>query len=309
MNSTIRFSLYPGQQPDPGSKVYNNLMYFTRGGAEPYKGRQTKTISTPESLDLHDNAYFSTNESAKLTRFLTTQQQKGLDIGSKVINPLFVKPIDLNTTLTPADFVMADDSPLYTMGVKKIDTTKIGLTNEYPAHLKALVFPIERGRLISKDAKISYSSISNNVDPSDLSTLLATGKEISTPTIYESQNEVTPWLMLELKEKEIIDGLYIQAHAFDRQNSLRGLTVWVSENGNDWQEIWHADSDHVAMGRDWQVNHFYKYSAKFIKIGLKPKELFAFGHQHKLGDIKNYTLKLKNIKVFAKDKSSLVASN
>lgn len=309
LNSTIRFSLYPGQQPDPGSKVQNNLMYFTKGGAVPYKGRQSKTINTPESLDLQNNAYFSVNESTQLTSFINTQQQKGLDTGSKVTNPLFVKPLDLYTTLSPDDFAMKDDSPLYDMGFKKIDTSKIGLTKQYPEHFKALVFPKERGRLISQGAKITYSSMSDKVKVSDLAALLNTGKELSTPTIYESRNEATPWVMLELKEKEVIDGLYIQAHAFDRQNSLRGLTVWVSEDGNDWQEIWHVDSDHVAMGRDWQVNPFYKYPAKFVKIGLKPKELFAFGHHHKLGDIKNYTLKLKNIQIFTKNNQAILAKN
>jgi hypothetical protein len=204
---------------------------------------------------------------------------------------------------------MQENSPLYDMGFKKIDTSKIGITNEYPHHLKALLSPEERGQLISKGATVTYSSINNSKNEAKLADLLITDKEISVPTIYESKSEEAPWLMLELKEKEIIDGLYIQAHAFDRQNSMRGLTVWVSEDGHKWKEIWHADSTHVAMGRDWHINPFYKYPAKFVKIGLKPKDLFAFGHNQKAGDIRNYTLKLKNIQIFAQKNKPILAKN
>ena len=54
---------------------------------------------------------------------------------------------------------------------------------------------------------------------------------------------------------------------------MRGLTVWTSKNGQDWQQIWQADPYHIAMGRDWYIKTNTIVQAKYIRVGLRSKDL------------------------------------
>lgn len=294
VNSNIRFSFYPGQQPDPGSKICNNIMYFTRSGIVPYKGRQSRTIKTPESCDMKNNLYFCRTGNSALEDFM--KDKKNMDKGSVIADPMFAKPIDIEKTPVPGDFRLAAESPALKMGFKQIDTSKIGPTKDYPLWLKGKVYPEARGKLISKNAKITFSS-RNSRRATDIQNLVNLDEEPSCQTIFSSQSETAPSLTLELDKEQPINGLYIQAHAFDRQNSMRTLTVWTSTDKNNWKEIWRANPYQIAMGRDWHITPYKIMPAKYVKIGLRPIETLQMEKEDDRYASKNI-LRLKRIKVY-----------
>ena len=299
VNTNIRFSFYPGQQPDPGSKILNNVMYFTRGGIVPYMSRKAGNMSTPESCDLQNNVYFAQTGLDKIKGFLDTSQSKGMDKGSIVSDPLFEKPLDIYKRLEPSDFKLRKDSPALKLGFKQIDTGKIDLTDDYPQRYLKEVFAEKRGKLVSANAKITYSSINKSIGE-DVSQLVTMDPEVSIPTVYESLDEPSPFVTLELDDTYPVNGLYILSHVFDRQNSMRALTIWASKDNKNWTEIWRVDPYHIGMGRDWDIRPYQVTEAKYIKIGLRPKSALQMQKDDdRIKSIRKNVLVLKNIKVFS----------
>ena len=293
VNSRINFSLYPDQQPDPGSKVHNNLFYFTRDNLVPYTGRESKTIKTPQSCDVKNNLYYCETKTEHLEKFLTEWQAKGVDAGSAVADPVFAKKLNLMAEAKPGDYRLAKESPALKMGFKQIDTSKIGLTADYSAEFLAEVFPSKRGICVSDNAKVTASSKANG----DVAKLLQ--PSLTMAAVFETKEEDTPCVMIELEKAISVDGLEIVADYKDRQNHLRGLTVWSSIDQKDWVEIWRADPYHIAMGRDWHVNPYEVLPAKYVKIGLRPKEDLPFKPEDERMKMGKYILKLNAVRVYA----------
>jgi hypothetical protein len=79
---------------------------------------------------------------------------------------------------------------------------------------------------------------------------------------------------------------------------LRGLTVWTSNNQEDWVEIWRADPYHIAMGRDWLVNPYEVLPARFLKVGLRPKSTLPFKSDDERMNMRGYALRLNRIRIF-----------
>jgi len=296
INSNIRFSLYPGQQPNPGSQIHNNVFYFTRAGIVPYTGRQSPTIQTPESCDLRSNVYFSEVDGEALQRFLAASQAKGMDRGSRVADPVFVRKIDLRTELHPADLEWASDSPARQMGFKPVDASRIGLTSDYPEDLLGEVFPSKRGRCVSETAVVSSSGKRKLGDPQQI---VKPGRDRSLACVYESEEEEAPSVTLTLDGEYPICGLEIVADFKDRQNAMRLLTVWSSLDGKQWSEIWRADPYHIAMGRDWLVKPYQVVPAKFVKVGLRPKSELPFQLEDERAETGPYRLRLNRVQVFS----------
>ncbi|EDM29559.1 hypothetical protein LNTAR_17453 [Lentisphaera araneosa HTCC2155] len=298
INTNIRFSLYPDQQPNPGSKVKNNIFYHTRAGIAPYTGRSSNTIKTPESCDLQSNVFFATNGLNKVEKHLETWKGKGQEKNSILADPLFAKPLDFNKEMTPADFKLAADSPALKSGFKPIDTSKIGLQAGFPEQYLAAIFPEKRGQLVSKNAKVTYSSLRNpNAKVSDVVNLV---DEPSSGPIFESKPGEGAWFQLELKDSAKVNGLHIIANSKDRQNAMRGLTVWTSLDGKDWKEIWQADPYHIAMGREWHITPKVNTEAKYVKIGLKnTSELQMQKEDDRIKSMRAPALALKQVKVYA----------
>ncbi|VGO16334.1 hypothetical protein PDESU_04925 [Pontiella desulfatans] len=293
VNSRINFSLYPDQQPDPGSKVQNNLFYFTRDNIIPYTGRESQSIKTPQSLDVENNLYFCESKIDHLEKFLAGWQAKGVDAGSKVADPLFAKKVDLTVEARPDDYLLAKNSPALKMGFKQIDTSKIGLTDEYPATLLAEVFPSKRGTCVSGTAKVVASSKANG----DTSKLVKPAANMT--AVFETKVEEQPFVVIELEKEVPVDGLEIVADHKDRQNHLRGLTVWTSCDQKHWVEIWRADPYHIAMGRDWLVKPYEVRPAKYVKIGLRPKADLPFQPEDERMKMGKYTLKLNHVGIYS----------
>jgi len=117
--------------------------------------------------------------------------------------------------------------------------------------------------------------------------------------VFETKPEEVPFVMIELDREYPVEGLEIVADSKDRQNHLRGLTVWTSKDRKTWTEIWHADPYHIAMGRDWLVNPKEVRSAKYIKVGLRPKSELQMTPQDERMKMGKYALRLNSIKVYA----------
>jgi len=297
VNSNIRFSLYPGQQPNPGSRVHNNIFYFTRAGIIPYTGRHSDTIKTPESCDLRNNMYFSEVDSQALQRFLADRQTNGMDQGSRVADPAFENKIDLRTELHPADLRLAPDSPALQIGFKPIDASRIGLTSDYPEDLLGDVFPSKRGRCVSETAVVSSSGKRRLGDAQQI---VKSARDRSLACVYESEEDEAPSVTLKLDKVYPIDGLEIIADHKDRQNSLRTLTVWSSMDGRGWKEIWRADPYHIAMRRDWLVTPHEVLPARFVKVGLRPKTELPFPKDDERMNTGPYRLRLNRVRVFSR---------
>jgi hypothetical protein len=292
VNSRISFSLYPGQQPDPGSKVHNNVFYFTRDNIVPYTGRASKTINTPQSCDVKNNLYFCETGTEHLGRFMTDWQAKGVDAGSVVADPVFAEKPDLTVEAKPEHYRLAKDSPALKMGFKQIDTSKIGLTEDYPAQLLGEVFPSKRGVCVSENAKVMASSSGTG----SASKLLKPAGNLT--AVFETREEDSPWIIIELETAVPVDGLEIVADHKDRQNQLRGLTVWSSVDNENWTEIWRADPYHIAMGRDWMINPYEVLPAKYVKVGLRPKSDLPFKPEDERMKTGKYVLNLNNVRIY-----------
>ena len=118
-------------------------------------------------------------------------------------------------------------------------------------------------------------------------------------TVFESKEEEAPYVMIELDEQVPVDGLEIIADFKNRQNSMRGLTVWSSTDQENWVEIWRADPYHIAMGRDWQVNPYEVLPARYVKVGLRPKNTLQFKPEDARMNTGKYTLRLNSVRMYS----------
>ncbi|VGO19325.1 right-handed parallel beta-helix repeat-containing protein [Pontiella sulfatireligans] len=291
MNSNIRFSLFPGQQPDPGSEVKNNLFYFSREIA-PYTGRQSNSINTPESCDLENNLYFCEAGNGYLEKFVAEKHAAGMDKGSVVADPKFAKKINWSADAQPEDYRLANDSPAVKMGFKPIDVSKIGLTDDYPSEFLGEVFPSKRGQLVSGKA------IASSTGKGDINKIFQSSESMT--TVFETKPENAPYVEIELDKKVPVDGLEIIADVKDRQNALRSLTVWTSNDRKNWVEIWRADPYHIAMGRDWMVNPYDVLPAKYVKIGLRPQAELQMTPEDERMKMGRNVLRLNRIRIYSK---------
>jgi len=106
-----------GRQP---GRIQKNVLYFsderstfftTRSKVQPYPG--------------DFNCYYSAANPQKSAAFLQKLQESGTDAHSISGDPLFVD-------LKKGDFRLKPNSPLFKLGFKAIDTTRIGLRDDFP---------------------------------------------------------------------------------------------------------------------------------------------------------------------------------
>jgi len=295
LNSTIRFSFYPDQQPNPGSKIEHNIFYFTRNIEKPYTERiDKKGYATPKSCDMKNNLYYNTSGTTKLEEFITKQEVSGIEKGAMVAVPGFLQAINLDKELKPSDFELKNNAEALRLGIKPIEVDKIGLKKSYPKHLLGIVFPEVKGTLISSSAKITTNAKSVKGNLQDLVKL----KESLKPVI-EINGESTPYITLKLEKVYPISGVKVIADSKDRANSMRGLAVWASLDGKEWQELWRADPYHIGMGRDWLVKPYEISDAKYIRVGLLPREEIQLAdHDDRAKDLNRKKFYLNSILVY-----------
>ncbi len=118
-----RYMVYYRGGPRPG-RIQRNVLYFsdqrsqffaTRREVEPYPGDY--------------NLYYSKGNLDAGRELLQQLQQKGTDRHSISADPMFVD-------LKNENFRLKDGSPMFELGFKQIDMSKIGLTDDFPENCK-----------------------------------------------------------------------------------------------------------------------------------------------------------------------------
>jgi len=112
------------------------LVYY-RGGSRPgriqknafyFSDKRTTFFATRRDVQKYPgdyNLYYSKANPNAGTEFLQQLQQKGTDAHSISADPLFVD-------MENGDFRLKPNSPMFKLGFKPIDTTKIGLRDDFP---------------------------------------------------------------------------------------------------------------------------------------------------------------------------------
>jgi len=278
INSNIRFTTYPEQQPFPGSIVSNNVMYFTRNSIEPYTERKISNIYTPDDCILKGNIYYSSSHKEKIENFLTSNQNdKDWEEGSESVDPLFENQLPSYRKVKPSDFVLSEQSPAYLKGFQAIEYDKIGLLKSYPTHLKVKVFPQANGNWLSQNATISFSSINKQVGKYN-ALLLSNQEEQDLEFSIQTKKEYQPNAIIDLKSTKDINTIQLITSGKDGDSNLNTLTIWTSKDNKNWNEIWTNDPYHTKTGRIFDIILNKPQSAQYIKVGLKQSGVLTLKH-------------------------------
>lgn len=129
------------------------------------------------------------------------------------------------------------------------------------------VMPQLKGNWISKDATVSYSSISKQYSPK-VDDLLTTGKGIYA---FHTDREDNPWLIVDLGSERTVNG----AEIWNRQGSGSGkannLWLSISTDGKNWTDVWHTKSAKIR----WAAIIDQPQKARYVRLQLrKPREEF-----------------------------------
>ncbi|MBR4598137.1 MAG: DUF4981 domain-containing protein [Opitutales bacterium] len=139
--------------------------------------------------------------------------------------------------------------------------------SESPENLEVeSLAPKPRGRWVSENAKIKYSSIDEKWSPKK-DNLLSTGEgDFSFHTLKE-QN---PHLVLELARPENILSVEILNRADARGDRTSRLRMYVSADAQNWRKVWEDDD----CKDFWLADFKTPVRAKFIKLEMQKNEFF-----------------------------------
>ncbi|MDF7824792.1 sulfatase-like hydrolase/transferase [Pontiellaceae bacterium B12227] len=134
---------------------------------------------------------------------------------------------------------------------------------------------------ISRNGSVTHSSLSSEWGVPHNHTLLTTmqGKQS-----FHTDAEETPWVMIDLKQEQPIIGLEILNRTDGKSSRTRNLHVWISRDGNNWNQVFKAGKPE----RRWLVDLSQPKQARYVKIGLV--------------NAKPEYFHLKGVKVFSKSK-------
>lgn len=281
-NTNIRFTSYPGQVYYPGSEVYSNLIYFDGNPVPPYKERTVKEFSTPEDCILKNNVYFHAGDNRYVEAFLLERKERGWELGSESFDPGFKNPLPRFRDPQPVDYTLSPDSKVFDKSFREIETADIGIVNDYPEHLRRLIDPMFQRELISGNAEIEASSIDENLTLNREAFTTQYGDE-EMEVVVATDDDEYPYLLLDLKEIISFDAFTILAPMDKNREQLRTLTVWISDNGLNWRQIWKADRYHGEMPRKFDKVFENAFNCRYVKAGLQ----------------ENNTLVLKSIQLFS----------
>ncbi|MCP4312433.1 MAG: hypothetical protein GY790_14310 [Bacteroidetes bacterium] len=281
-NTNIRFTSYPGQVYYPGSEVFSNIIYFDGNPVPPYKERTVKEFSTPEDCILKNNVYYHAGDNRYVEAFLSERIERGWEYGSESFDPGFKNPLPRFRDPGPADFIISSDSRVFDKSFLPIDTADIGILDDYPEQLRSLIDPMFRRELISGNADFEASSIDKKSTKNRDDFASQTGDE-EMDVVLSTKTQNNPFLLLDLKEQSSFNAFTILAPMAGNRDQLRTLTVWVSDDGLKWRQIWKADSYHGEMPRRFDKVFENPVSCRYLKAGLQ----------------EHNALKLKSIQLFS----------
>ncbi|QZE14610.1 right-handed parallel beta-helix repeat-containing protein [Halosquirtibacter laminarini] len=270
LNSTVRFTSYPRQVKKSGAEVVHNIFYFDNRAVVPYSSRKIKQFTTPFDIcENKQNLFWCTTDQNIEKDFLNKMQMhKDFEKGSVVSDPLFVKALPKYRRLRKEDIQLKASSPAYKIGFEKIDNMSIGLKSNYPMILSSKVMASVNRRLISTEAKVTYSSV-DRTSKSYESLLLSSGSEKNVEYVFESKKEKNPYLQLDLGVLKRIDAMKIISTHRNGLTANREMTVWISSDGDRWREVWCNDIDEIKVGRSWDIILDSPLKAQYIRVGLK----------------------------------------
>ena len=123
--------------PMTGAAVKRNIFYSSGGDTtfidelaprrkDKTEDRRGRELAKASDADFDFNIYYCRANPAIAEATLVKQQNDGVDVHSKAVDPLFVDPEN-------GDFRFRPDSPAIQMGIVPIDVSKIGLRSEIGA--------------------------------------------------------------------------------------------------------------------------------------------------------------------------------
>ena len=286
-NTNIRFTSYPGQVYYPGSEVFSNIIYFDGNPSPPYKERTVKEFSTPDDCILKNNVYYHAGDNRYVEAFLSERKERAWEHGSESFDPGFKNPLPRFRDPEATDFTLSSDSKVFDKKFLAIDATDIGIRDDYPEHLKRLIDPLFQRELISGNAEMEASSIdgSRTVNPEAFTSQYG-DEEVD--VLVATEDEKNPYLLFDLKEKRSFDAFTILAPMGHSREHLRTLTIWISDDGKNWMQIWKADRYHGEMPRRFDKVFENPINCRYVKAGLQ----------------ENNTLSLKSIQLFSTSQDS-----
>ncbi len=154
-NGYIRFASYPNEKPNYGALIAKNIMVDTDDEMEVFSDGYlvSEGACLPQHCDINSNLYWCAKNEKDCYSHLDKMQKLDPDLekNSQVANPFF-------KDIQGEDFSFLPNSPALKMGIKPIDRTKIGVTEEYPKHLKSREYTVtttelfERGKNSEKES-------------------------------------------------------------------------------------------------------------------------------------------------------------
>ena len=126
--------------------------------------------------------------------------------------------------------------------------------------------PQPRGKWVSENAKITYSSIDERWAPKK-DNLLATGEGAFS---FHTKHEQNPHLVVELERPENIVSVEILNREGGEGGRTSRLRMYVSDDAHTWRKVW-ADDENKDR---WLADFKQPIRAKFIKLEMEKNEFF-----------------------------------
>jgi len=90
-------------------------------------------------------------------------------------------------------------------------------------------------------------------------------------TFHSDHDTENPFITIRLDETEKLEYLYLENRTSSQfHDRAKGLTVWVSNDGESYRRLWQADE----MKGQWMVEFPDQTKARFIRVGLDGKGTF-----------------------------------
>lgn len=273
-NTNIRFTSYPGQVFNPGSEVFSNVMFFDENPVVPYKERTVKTFSTPDDCLLKNNVYYHSGDNQYVSDFLDERKERGWEENSESFDPMFKNPIPQFRDPKIEDFSLSPESKVFKKSFKEIDTTDIGILDDYPSHLRMLIEPSYGRNLISQYATFKASSFDERKSVMAEKLLQQNGDE-EINIVFKSKIENKPFVVIDFPEEMKVNAFTIYAPMNGNRDYLRTLSVSISNDGVTWENVWQADPYHIEMPRKFEKVFNESLTCKYVKVGLQDENVLT----------------------------------
>ena len=133
-----------------------------------------------------------------------------------------------------------------------------------------LLDPDDRNiKWVSRDATFRLSSAAQQYPP--LKAFLTGVGQLNNGCAIHTDTEAAPAVVVTLKQAADVKRIVIANRQGKYSRYTTGLTVWASENGTEWKELWQAKS----LRSEWLIHLKTPVKARYVKIGLvSPKSAY-----------------------------------